>query len=53
MGTNYSVDCSAISKQIWEWCITKKIWLNASYIHGKHNVSAYVESRRNKAVQSG
>ena len=46
MGTNHSDDCNAIGKQIWEWCIAKKIWLSASYIPGKHNVTADVESRR-------
>ena len=39
MGTNHSDDCNATGKQIWEWCIGKKIWLSASYIPGKHNVS--------------
>ena len=38
-------ECNAISKQIWKWCIAKKIWLSASYIPGKHNVTADVESR--------
>ena len=34
------------AKQIWEWCIAKKIRLSASYIPGKHNVTVNVESRR-------
>ena len=46
IGTNHSNDCNATSKQIWEWCIAKKIRLSASYIPGKHNVTADVESRR-------
>ena len=46
MGTNHSDDCNAIGKQIWEWCIAKKIWLSASYIPGKHNVTADVEPLR-------
>ena len=46
MGINHSDDRNAISKQIWEWCIAKKRWLNASYIPAKHNVTADVESRR-------
>ena len=45
MGTNHSVDCNVIGKQIWEWCIAKKIWLSASYIPGKQSATADVESR--------
>ena len=46
IGTNHSNDCNATGKQIWEWCIAKKIRLSASYIPGKHNVTADVEFRR-------
>ena len=46
MSTNHSSDCNAIGKQIWGWCMAKKIWLSASYISAKHNVTADVESRR-------
>ena len=46
MVTNHLDECNAIGKQIWEWCIAKKIWLSASYIPEKHNVTLDVESRR-------
>ena len=32
--------CSSIARQIWEWCLTKNIWLTASHIPGAKNVEA-------------
>ena len=32
MGTSHSDICNAITKQIWEWCIDKNIWLTTAHI---------------------
>lgn len=37
---------SALSRDIWQWCEIRKLWLFASYINTKDNVEADEESRR-------
>ena len=37
-----------LAKEIWEWCIDRKIWLSAAHIPGKQNLIADFESRRNQ-----
>ena len=37
-----------MAKEIWEWCIDRKIWLSAAQIPGKQNLIADFESRRNQ-----
>ncbi|XP_060804898.1 uncharacterized protein LOC132902730 [Amyelois transitella] len=37
---------SNISRQIWQWCETRNIWLFASYINTRDNKEADEESRR-------
>ena len=46
MGTSHSVQCNAVTKQIWQFCIKRNIWLSAAYIPGKTNTEADEESRR-------
>ena len=46
MGTSHSVQCNAVTKEIWQFCIKHNIWLLAAYIPGKTNVEADEESRR-------
>ena len=48
MGTSHSDLCNSEAKKIWEWCITRKIWLSAAHIPGKQNIVADFESRRNQ-----
>ena len=48
MGTSHSDLCNSIAKEIWEWCIVRKIWLSAAHIPGKQNLIADFESRRNQ-----
>ena len=46
MGGIQSEILSKMSKNIWEWCETRNIWLYASYIPSKDNSIADFESRR-------
>lgn len=48
MGTSHSDSCNSIAKEIWEWCITRDIWLSVAHIPGKHNLIADFDSRRNQ-----
>ena len=48
MGTSHSVECNKLAKTIWEWCISKSIWISLTHIPGKQNFIADFESRRNK-----
>ena len=32
MGTSHSDICYSVANKIWEWCITRKIWLSAAHI---------------------
>ena len=48
MGTSHSDPCNSVAKEIWEWCIDRKIWLSAAHIPGKQNLIADFESRRNR-----
>ena len=45
MGTIHSIECNNIAFDIWEWCISKHIWVSAEHIAGKHNIAADKESR--------
>ena len=47
MGTNHSVECNNICKEIWEWCINHHIWISTAYLPGKLNTTADAESRSN------
>ena len=35
-----SEDCNDIAVEIWQWCISKNIWISAAYISGTDNVIA-------------
>lgn len=49
MVTSHSVSCKSVAKEIWEWCIDRKIWLSAAHIPGKQNLVAdFFESRKNQ-----
>ncbi len=47
MGTSHSEPCNRMAKMIWEWCISKSIWISIAHIPGKQNLMADYESRRN------
>lgn len=46
MGTSHSRECNIVTKEIWNFCIEKNIWLSAAYVPGKENVCADLESRK-------
>lgn len=48
MGTSHSDPCNSVAKEVWEWCIARKIWLSVAHIPGKQNLVADFESRRNR-----
>ena len=48
MGTSHSDECNKLAKTIWEWCISKSIWISLAHIPGKQNFIADFESRRNQ-----
>lgn len=48
MGTSHSDPCNRLGKEIWEWCIDRKIWLSAAHIPRVHNINADFESKRTK-----
>ena len=46
MGTSHSKHCNMITKQIWDFCIEKGVWLSAAHVPGRENVDADLESRK-------
>ena len=46
MGTSHSANCNKLAKSIWDWCVTRNIWLSAIHIPGIENVTADKESRK-------
>ena len=38
MGTSHSDSCKSMTKEIWEWSIDRKIWVNAVHIPGKQKL---------------
>ena len=45
MGTNHNDKCNAITVAIWEYCMTKQIYLTAAHLPGSTNIVADRESR--------
>ena len=41
MGGVKSENCNDMAFQIWEWCISKQIWLSARHIPGSQNVQVH------------
>ena len=48
MGSSHSRTCNRIAYDIWQFAISKNIWLSASHIPGKLNVEADIESRKHE-----
>lgn len=46
MGTCHSPQLNNLAVDIWNWCITRKIWLSVAHIAGKDNSAADIESRK-------
>lgn len=45
MGTCHSKQNNSLVYQIWNWCISRHVWITAAYIPGKENITADRESR--------
>ena len=45
MGGCKSADCNEAAKHIWEWCMSRNIWLSAAHLPGKLNTEADHMSR--------
>ena len=48
MGTSRSWKLNELNKDIWVWCIDRRIWLTAAHIPGVNNTVADRESRLNQ-----
>ena len=48
METSHSDLCNSLAKEIWEWCIVRKIRLRVAHIPAKQAFVGNFESRRNK-----
>ena len=48
MGSSHSKTCNCIVYDIWEFAISKNIWISASHIPGKLNLEADEESRKHE-----
>ena len=46
MGGCHSQECDSVARDIWEWAITRRNWLSASFIPGKQNAAADQLSRK-------
>ena len=46
MGGQKSVECNKLAKEIWEWCISRDLWISAAHIPGLQNVEADAYSRK-------
>ena len=44
--SRYSKTCNDLCKTIWNWCISRNIWLSVAHIPGHQNVYADYESRK-------
>ena len=49
MGTSHSLACNKAIKQIWEFAISKDLWLSATHLPGRLNIGADEESRKNES----
>ena len=48
MGGVHSPLCNKLAREMWQWAINKGLWISASFIPGKTNISADFESRHFK-----
>ena len=45
MGGSKSQTCNSLAKQLWAWCIERKIWISVAHLPGIENVIADRKSR--------
>ena len=46
IGTSHSDICHSVTKQMWEFCIARNLWISAAYVPGVENTAADEESRK-------
>ena len=46
MGGSKSPKLNSLAQEIWDWCIQRQLWVSATHIAGKLNVSADSKSRK-------
>ena len=45
-GSTHSIICNEITREIWNFAISKNIWISAAHIPGTENVEADTASRQ-------
>ena len=48
MGTSHSLACDKVVKQIWQFAISKSLWISATHLPGRLNKDADEELRKNE-----
>ena len=46
MGASYLDTCNSVTKQIWELCIARNLWISAAYVPGVEDTAVDEESRK-------
>ena len=49
MGISHSLVCNKVMKQIWEFAISKDLWLSTTHLPGRLNIGADEKSRKNES----
>ena len=44
-GGTHSLSCNKVTQDIWDWAISRNIWLSAAYIPGDTNVVVLLRTR--------
>lgn len=50
MGTSHSEQLNTLINEIWDWLISRNLWISAGHIAGKSNVDADQVSRQNQTA---
>ena len=45
MGGSHSIPCNNITREIWQWCKDREIWITPAHIPGVENTEADLASR--------
>lgn len=51
MGGSKSVKCNELAHKLWVWCMDRSIWLSATHIPGKNNISDHGSRNFNENVE--
>ena len=53
MGTSRSIPCDKLVKAIWQYAISRHLWVTATHLPGRFNEKADTESRRKASILNG